>query len=271
MHYAGFIVDSCTSHHHHLLHPAHVEGIVFYNEIIERKNTVLNPCVLLFMQAPARSEKQENSRKVNVMWDSASTISLITHDAAKRLGLKGERVSLTIIKAGGSIENIQSNKYKVELTDKCGRFVEFIGYGLPNISTEIKPIRLEAVMSVFPDVDKSEMTQPSGQVDLLVGLDYAAFHPQMLQNNNHLVLYRNRFGFCIGGTHTDICKNTERVIDQVHINHLQTNILNDFLGVESMELYEKSSLSERDFTIKDTRELQLIEQGLHYTGGCWEA
>ena len=142
---------------------------------------------------------------------------------------------------------------------------------LPKISTEIKTIRLEAVMSILQDVDKSEMTQPSGQVDLLVGLDYAAFYPQMLQNNNHLVLYRNRFGFCIGGTHTDICKSTERVIDQVHINHLQANILNDFLGVESMEVYEKSSLSERDFTIKETRELQLTEQGLHYTGGCWEA
>ena len=74
-------IDSCTSHHHHLLHPAHVEGIVFYNEIIERKNTVLNPCLLLIMQAPARSEKQEDSRKVNVMWDSAPTISLITHNA----------------------------------------------------------------------------------------------------------------------------------------------------------------------------------------------
>ena len=46
--------------------------------------------------------------------------------------------------------------------------------------------------------------QPAGPVDVLIGYEYAAYHPQRTQNVGHLLLLQNRFGLCIGGTHPSI-------------------------------------------------------------------
>ena len=46
--------------------------------------------------------------------------------------------------------------------------------------------------------------RPTGEIDILIGLDFASFHPCMIQYHGHLMIYENRFGRCLGGTHTSI-------------------------------------------------------------------
>ena len=230
-----------------------------------RGRLIKKTCLLLIMRSQAKSNHYSTAINVNTMWDSAATISLITNETVRKLGLKGQPVSLTIVKAGGTSENISSFKYTVNLYDECGVMVEFIVYGITKISTSIESINVASVIEMLPGTCNTDIIRPEGEVDILIGLDYAAFHPQMLQNKEHLVLYRNRFGKCLGGTHPRLVEGTERIIDSVYIHLVSASYLEDFYTAESV-------VTENcDYTIKEVRELRLISSGLKYNGKCWEA
>ena len=258
-------VNNCERFHHPLLHPAHLEGAIFHSSNEHSQNSEVRPCLLLIMKSQAKSEKHGRVVDVNTLWDSAATISMITNDAARKLGLRGQPVSLTIVKAGGTSERISSFKYTINIYDECGTLIELVAYGIPKISTSIKPIKINSVVELFPGTCNADVTRPEGEVDLLVGLDYAAFHPQIIQNKDHLVLYRNRFGKCLGGTHPMLVESTERVIESAYVNFLSASMLEEFFAVELVE-GEKS-----DYSIKEARELKLISSRLKYNGEYWKA
>jgi len=99
------------------------------------------------------------------------------------------------------------------------------------------------------------------------------YHPQSEQTSGHLLL-KKRFGRCIGGTHPSI-KETTRNHTRDHIN-VNTAIVrvNDFYNIENLGIgcsphcggckCGKSSLGAQNFTIKEEKELHLIESKLEY-------
>ena len=123
---------------------------------------------------------------------------------------------------------------------------------------------MNSILKLFPGTYHTEIMRPIGEVDILIGLDYAAFHPQMIQNNKHLVLYRNKFGKCLGGTYPTLMEGTQKCNDTVHINHFPSSVLDEFLEVE-VAAGEKC-----DYSIKEIRELKLIKTRLKYKENCWE-
>ena len=62
----------------------------------------------------------------------------------------------------------------------------------------------ENLANLFKGMSKGDIMQPAGPVDVLIGYEYAAYHPQRTQNVGHLLLLQNRFGLCIRGTHPSI-------------------------------------------------------------------
>lgn len=107
--------------------------------------------------------------------------------------------------------------------------------------------------------------RPPGTVDVLIGYNYAAYHPQKEQSTNNLLLLNNRSRSCIGGTHPSIKEKS--------VKHDLCNEVNveDFYNIENFGIQHtprcgeckcgKYSLGSKDYTIKE-KELALIEKNL---------
>ena len=57
---------------------------------------------------------------------------------------------------------------------------------------------------VLKNTGFSDVHQLEGEIDVLIGLDYAAHHPQIVSSNRHLVISANRLGKCISGIHPTV-------------------------------------------------------------------
>ena len=116
--------------------------------------------------------------------------------------------------------------------DRQGHVVEFEVYGINEVTSDIEHVNLESIAHPFTKVTRGEIARPAGPVDVLIGYKYSAYHPEREQNIGHLVLLKNRFGRCVGGTHPLLSK-------EMYMTHiiLETR--------ESARLYAKSTCSIR--------------------------
>ena len=71
--------------------------------------------------------------KLNVFWDSGSTISLIPNSKACELKLKGTPVPLNITTVEGVQRKEYSKKYNVPLIDKKGHRRMVTAYGIDKV------------------------------------------------------------------------------------------------------------------------------------------
>ena len=129
---------------------------------------------------------------------------------------------------------------------------------------------------MFSNVDYADVNQPLGEVDIVIGLDYASFHPQIVESHRHLVLYQNRFGRCIGGTHPDVQEDTKRMVCQAIVNHINAENIKRFFDIENIGIEctpqcgncrcGKCPLGGKEYNIKEERELTMIEEGWYLRG-----
>ena len=87
------------------------------------------------------------------------------------------------------------------LVDKNGDVVEIEVYGIDMISTEVKRMDIKGVTHLFGDIKENEIQRPVGDIDVLMGFEYAGFHPVKEKGVGHLLLMSNQFGRCLGGSH----------------------------------------------------------------------
>ena len=79
--------------------------------------------------------------------------------------------------------------------------------GVDKISSEIEPANVESALKVFPQIPcLQSVRQPSGKVDLLIGLNYLEVQPWEVARKGGLSLLESRFGtgYLLGGTHPEI-------------------------------------------------------------------
>ena len=72
---------------------------------------------------------------------------------------------------------------------------------------------LQPIHSIFKEHIQDINRPESGDIDLLIGYEYAAFHPVPEKSQNHLMLLRNRFGYVIAGTHILIQESTKNLLN----------------------------------------------------------
>ena len=209
------------------------------------------------------------------MWDNAASLCFITNAKAKQEKLSGVKVNLSIVKIGGQNEEIETMKYKLPLLDKRGQAVEFEVYGINKITSDIEHVNVESIAHLFRNVSKDEIARPAGPVDVSIGYEYAAFHPEKEQNNGHLVLLKNRFGRCVGGTHP-LLKETcmTHNLGNARVNFVGKVNVEDFYTIEALGVQckpkcggckcGKCSLGAKEYTIQEERELELIERNLSF-------
>ena len=262
--------NGCEMSHHILLHEPHEAGQAHH-----AKNES-GGCLLQLMNVDIN-----NGEKATLLWDGGATISLITFRKALELGLKGKEVDLSVTKIGGTKQMIKSYKYEVGIKAKDGKFVDFILYGIDKISTPLRNVNLDEVIKLFPDAKNNELQRPVGEIDILIGFEYAGFHPTRKQSNGHLLLLENMFGNCLGGSHPLLSEKTRKIIQHAVVNHVKIAAIEDFFDIERLgvECTPKCGncrcgecpIGGKEYTIKEERELKLIEEGLRRMHNHWVA
>ena len=67
------------------------------------------------------SSVYHNGIPITTLWDSGSDITVITHSMARKLGLTGRDIQMTIIKVGNVVETCVSKEYNTALMDRLGK------------------------------------------------------------------------------------------------------------------------------------------------------
>ena len=60
------------------------------------------------------------------LWDPGANMSLITHESAANLGIKGKSINLPITKVGNVTDHVKSKEYIIPLIDKTAKVCESI-------------------------------------------------------------------------------------------------------------------------------------------------
>ena len=196
--------------------------------------------------------------------------------------MKIRQITLSIVKVGGEVEEIESFEYRVCLDDLKGATIFLKAYDISKITSELNSGDLTDISQVFEGVPVDELKRPTtGEIDLLMGFEYAAYCPRYIQNVGNLVLMKNRFGKCVGGSSGCLKADASKVVISAYINLVMTKGISDFVDLESLGVEctprcgscrcGKCPIGGKELTLREERELQLIESGLFYENGRWIA
>jgi len=216
---------------------------------------------------------------MNAFWDSGSKVTMITFKKAKELGLRGEKIKINIIKVGADRETIDSKLYEVPIHDRQGNLHYFKAFGISRISTAIESNDISEVSDLF-SMNPAEVKRPIGEIDMLIGFEYAGFHPEKREAVDHLLLMENKFGLCLGGSHHLLQEKTQLMVQDVEVSHAIIK-LSDFFENESLGVSCKPKcgncrcgecpIGGKQYTLQQERELAMIEKGLELQDGVWVA
>lgn len=123
--------------HHPKLHSVFVKEAPLLKS---SSNSLDTNCILLML-----STVRSRFRDLYVFFDPLSNLTIITHDTARKLGLKGTDVFMSLTKVGNVTERIESKVYTVSLIYELRKewMVEAVG--------------LNELTSEFTKVDMTEM------------------------------------------------------------------------------------------------------------------
>lgn len=172
----------CGKNHHPLLHGSFSDDNVTANSGNCKCDKAMSSV----------STTYSMDQPINVLWDSGSDITLITHGMAKKLGVKGADVMMFMVKVGNVTENVSAKNICVQ--DNAGNNYELKATGMDDISAQGPVVELSQVSTIFPDVNIGVIARPSGKVDMLIGTDYCELLPQVIRTKGKLQLLKNCFG-----------------------------------------------------------------------------
>ena len=210
---------------------------------------------------------------LNTLWDSGSTLSFITNQRARRLQLRGKPIKLEVVSIGGEVKTIESMVYTLSITDDKLRDLEICVIGINTISSEIHKIDLSPLSNKFKTVNLKEINPPQGgQIDLLIGIQYAAYHPICCETRGNLVLMQNRFGYVIAVSHPEIKDKTTNMVAHANIQHINDQA--SFFELESMGISSfpicgnckcgQCHLGGKNMSIKDEKEYDIIRSNISF-------
>ena len=263
--------EGCTQKHHPMLHQ---DDKIKINNVAERDSIEKRPGLLQIMRLRAGIK---HTSDINVLWDSGAQVSLITQKKARELGLSGTTTKITIVKIGNQRETVDSKIYKVPIIDSHGEVETFMAYSIPQISSEIESIDTTKLAEEL-GVNPVGLKRPTGEIEMLVGYEYAGFHPEKIKSKAHLLLLQNKFGKCLGGAHQFTDEKTKMIVQNVQISHASVSI-DDFYSNEAIGVSctpkcggcrcGECPIGGKQYTMQQERELALIDDGLSHEEGKW--
>ena len=129
--------EICGRPHNPILHSLFVQNSIT-NQVQGASNLLSREGVLLML-----GHMQSKGQKVATLWDPGSNLTMITHRMAKKLGLRGTDISLTVTKVGNSTDQFNSKIYKVPITDLTGTEWTIEACGINEITSDIVEINMD--------------------------------------------------------------------------------------------------------------------------------
>ena len=113
-----------------------------------------------------------------VMWDTACSCVLVRIEHAERMNFPSQEKRLHVRTLGGVMKEIDSRIYIRQIKDWDGTIYEFMAHGLDKVTREIGdgPSR-DVLQKLFPRVQNMGNMMGSQDVDYLIGLGKASWHP----------------------------------------------------------------------------------------------
>ena len=214
-----------------------------------------------------------------MLWDTGSTLTFVTFDKAKEMNLRGRPVKLSIVVVGGQTEAIESEVFNIKIVKGDGSFIDIQAYGIESISSTIQPTDVGKIARIF-GINPSEIQRSvNGQIDVLIGQQYAALHPTRWKSRGHLLLMKNDFGLVVTGCDPDI--STSSNISPSCLKARIATVMHAVKGIESFFEIEglgvvcqpkcggckcgKCQPGGQNMSLKDEREYKMIEGGSSLT------
>ena len=260
----------CGKWHSRWLHGAVVPGLA----LTTRAGAVGagSRTLLLAQSIPTLEGKQ-----VNTLWDSGSTISLVSNSFAGDVGLEGVDCGLELTGVGEKTQMYSTKMYIVNLLDKQGEISQIQCFGIDKITQDLLPADVTTAAEVF-DKDVELLDRPAGPVHLLIGMNHADILPVKTDVKKRLALYSSPFGsgYVVGG----ILEAEEDCAEILHIfahqvSHVGGRVVQpvDFLSAEAFGVdiprrcrfcrgCKECGFRAKALTWTEQKELMEIEKGL---------
>ena len=126
--------------------------------------------------------------------------------------LKGQPVLQSLSTTGGKVSEWTTKAYFVPLIDRWGKIQEVLAYSIGIITSPTKDADLRPALREFPELRGNywKIRRPTGDVDLLIGIQDARLHPYLANPAEHckvnLWLLTSMFGtgYLLDGSHPEI-------------------------------------------------------------------
>ena len=211
-------VDNCQEPHSRLLHGCALQ-LSFHMQILQPHSST--PLLLIQINDTSNGD-------MIVFWDNGSTIALISRKCATRNNLSGTRVMCDLMTVGGRVQYMETTLYEINIIDRNGENHAIQLYEIDDICGQLSSMSMEALVEFFPSVSTEDIARPVGEVDILIGMEYAEIHPRQIESNQGLVLYESDFGTgrIVGGKNKAIHANEQisakaRLCAQVKITNVR--------------------------------------------------
>ena len=279
----------CDKAHHPVLHEAHVAGISFHHARNRSKGDLSTTLLMV-------SRIDCISCSYNAVLDPCSNLSLITHRAARKLNLKGRDITMSITKVGNVTDVITTKEYTVSVRDKDNKIWTIQVYGIDEVTSNLGKVDVSRVVELFRDIQINDIERPTGEVDLLLGLDCCTLLPNKIAQVDNLQLLNGPLGYCLRGSHRLLqfensigTHHLNVSIHKTYINPSNTQIdlisheVRDFFNIEAVGTSllptncvnckngNENIVDNTNISIKEKKELDLIKEGLKYNkeNRCW--
>ena len=250
--------EGCSYYHHPLLHTGDNQSEEEGSKNSVNVATSVGASLLPILTVDAGN----SSRRVNVLIDSGSQVSLIKNSLAESLGLEGKRTTIIINKLGDVVEELETMRYKVPIrepnTTKRQRYLDVVG--VPSI-TEENTVCIEELQDKF---GIKTLHRDSGSVQILIGNDHPRYQVGgLIKKRGKFIARQTVLGWVVsGGNNTSACN-----VNVLHVS-VQNPDLSDFWRLES------TGVDCRCHDIKLTRQEQKEEEHIRASaikkGSQWE-
>ena len=187
---------------------------------------------------PLKYGEDGRQADLNTLWDDGSTISVIKNSLAAKYCLPGEDIVVNL----GTVtdtKRISTKLYEIELVDRGGGVHIIHAIGLPGISGDIPPVKVSGSLQTMFSIEiqhrwKELENRPTGEFELLIGSEVAAYHPRFHEAVGHLVVKRSPlFGceFVFNGSHPLISGEGTAFTDEVEASRLGFIVEMNHIGV----------------------------------------
>lgn len=160
------------------------------------------PVIMMLLEVTANA-----GQRIGTLIDLASDTNYITHEAAGRLNLRSEDITLVVHGVGGMKVFVKTKRYLLKIRVGTSRSAlkshQLVCYGLDRIADIHRHVSARKLQQFFPDVPLSDLTRPK-EIQLLVSHKEGQLAPQKIRTVGDLVLWDGPMGKTVAGTHPEL-------------------------------------------------------------------